>query len=68
MKIDTGDAEPIKLPYYKLGPGDLDELKSQLKKLLEAKLIRPSVSPWGTPCCSLKRKMVQKDYALTIEL
>ena len=33
MRIDTGDADPIKLAYYKMGPGDLDELKIQLKKL-----------------------------------
>jgi len=26
MRIETGDAAPIKLPYYKLGPADQDEL------------------------------------------
>ena len=56
MRIDTGDAEPIKLPYYRMGPGDLDELKKQLKKLLEAKLIRPSISPWGAPVLFVKKK------------
>ena len=53
MRIDTGDH---KLPYYKMGPADLDELKSQLKKLLEANLIRPSVSPWGAPILLVKKK------------
>ena len=56
MRIDTGDAEPIKLPYYKLGPADLDELKRQLQKLLEANLIRPSISPWGAPVLFVKKK------------
>jgi len=56
MRIETGDAEPIKLPYYKMGPADLDELKIQLKKLLEAKLIRPSISPWGAPVLFVKKK------------
>lgn len=56
MRIETGDAEPIKLPYYRLGPGDLDELKRQIKKLLEAKLIRPSVSPWGAPVLFVRKK------------
>ena len=56
MKIDTGDADPIKMAYYKMGPGDLDELKVQLKKLLEAKLIRPSVSPWGAPVLFVRKK------------
>lgn len=56
MRIDTGEAEPIKLPYYRLGPSDLDELKAQIKKLLEAKLIRPSISPWGAPVLFVKKK------------
>jgi hypothetical protein len=56
MKIETGDAEPIKVPYYRLGPGDLDELKKQIRKLLEAKLIRPSVSPWGAPVLFVRKK------------
>jgi transposase InsO family protein len=56
MKIDTGSAEPIKLAYYKMGPGDLDELKLQLRKLLEANLIRPSISPWGAPVLFVRKK------------
>lgn len=56
MRIDTGNAPPIKLPYYRLGPGDLEELKKQLEKLLKARLIRPSISPWGAPVLFVKKK------------
>lgn len=56
MKIHTGDAEPIKLPYYKLGPADQDELKKQLGELLDAKLIQPSISPWGAPVLFVTKK------------
>ena len=56
MRIETGDAAPIKLPYYKLGPADQDELKRQLKELLEAKLVRPSISPWGAPVLFVTKK------------
>jgi transposase InsO family protein len=56
MKIDTGDAEPVKTVYTRMGPGDQDELKKQLKQLLDAKLIRPSVSPWGSPVLFVTKK------------
>jgi transposase InsO family protein len=56
MRIDTGDAAPIKLPYYKMGPADQDELKRQLKELIDAKLVRPSISPWGAPVLFVTKK------------
>lgn len=56
MLIDTGDAKPIKSQYYQLGAEDLQELKRQLKILVESKLIRPSSSPWGSPVLFVKKK------------
>ncbi|KAJ8651386.1 hypothetical protein O0I10_013083, partial [Lichtheimia ornata] len=47
--IDTGDAEPINRPPFKMSPLGLDELRKQLKELLDLRLIRPSTSPWGNP-------------------
>ena len=47
--IDTGDVGPISRPPYKMSPLELDELKRQLKELLDLHLIRPSSSPWGAP-------------------
>lgn len=43
--IDTGDAKPINKPPFKMSPRELDELRSQLKELLDLGLIRPSSSP-----------------------
>ncbi|KAG2214673.1 hypothetical protein INT45_011182, partial [Circinella minor] len=45
--IETGDAEPIKRPQFKMSPLELDELRRQLKELLDLRLIRPSTSDWG---------------------
>jgi hypothetical protein len=60
MRIDTGDAEPINIPYYRMSPEDLSELKKQLSELLEAGLIKPSISPWGAPCLFVKKQNGQK--------
>src|SRR5713101_4084995 len=35
---------------------ELNELKSQLKELIDKKYIRPSVSPWGAPVIIVKKK------------
>ena len=35
---------------------ELKELKLQLQELLETRIIRPSVSPWGAPMIFVKKK------------
>ena len=60
MRIDTGNAEPVKSRYYKMGPEDLLELRRQLKVLLDAKLIKPSISPWSSPVLFVKKKNNEK--------
>jgi hypothetical protein len=35
---------------------ELDELKKQLKKLLEQGFVRPSTSPWGSPVLFVEKK------------
>ena len=35
---------------------ELEELKKQLKELLDKKFIRPSSSPWGAPVIFVKKK------------
>ena len=35
---------------------ELNELKSQLKEMIDKKYIRPSVSPWGAPIIFGKKK------------
>ncbi|KAG2190799.1 hypothetical protein INT47_010346 [Mucor saturninus] len=39
-----------------MSPRELDELKRQLKELLDLGLIRPSSSPWGAPILFVKKK------------
>ncbi|KAL0409460.1 UNVERIFIED_CONTAM: Transposon Ty3-G Gag-Pol polyprotein [Sesamum radiatum] len=39
-----------------MAPAELRELKKQLQELMDTKLIRPSVSPWGAPVLFVKKK------------
>jgi hypothetical protein len=39
--------EPIARMPYRMSTPELQELRMQLKELLDLGLIRPSVSPWG---------------------
>ena len=60
-EIDYGidilpDTQTISVPPYRIAPGELKELKDQLKDLLETGLIRPSISPWGAPVLFIKKK------------
>jgi hypothetical protein len=41
--------EPIARMPYRMSTPELQELRMQLKELLDLGLIRPSVSPWGAP-------------------
>jgi hypothetical protein len=41
--------EQIARTPYRMSTLDLQELKMQLKELLDLGLIHPSVSPWGAP-------------------
>jgi hypothetical protein len=49
-------AEPISKTPYRMTALELCELQMQLKELLDLGLIRPSVSPWGTPVIFVKKK------------
>ena len=54
--IDSGDAEPVYRPPYKMSPLELDELRRQLKELVDLGLIRPSSSPWGALVLFIHKK------------
>jgi hypothetical protein len=41
--------EPIERTPYQMSTPELQEMKMQLKELLDLGLIHPSVSPWGAP-------------------
>ena len=48
-------AEPISKTPYRMTALKLCELQMQLKELLDLGLVRPSVSPWGTPVIFVKK-------------
>ena len=39
-----------------MAPAELKELKLQLKDLTDKGFIQPSISPWGAPVLSVKKK------------
>ncbi|XP_057540648.1 uncharacterized protein LOC130818494 [Amaranthus tricolor] len=45
----------LKSPY-RMAPKEMEELKSQLEKLLDKGYVRPSVSPWGAPVLFVRKK------------
>ena len=49
-------AVPISKAPYQMNILELNELKSQLKKLIDKKYIIPSVSPWGAHVIFIKKK------------
>jgi hypothetical protein len=53
LKLGT---EPIAKMSYRMSTPELQELKMQLKELLDLGLIRPSVSPWGTLVIFIRKK------------
>ena len=53
LKLGT---EPIVRTPYRMSTPELQELKMQLKELLDLGLIRPSVSPWGAPDIFIRKK------------
>ena len=56
IELVLGAALVSKTPYRMSTPKML-ELNMQLKKLLEKKYIRPSVSPWGAPVLFVIKKI-----------
>jgi hypothetical protein len=49
-------AGPVAKCPYRMSFDELDELKKQLKKLLEQGFVRPSASPWGSPVLFVEKK------------
>lgn len=53
--IDTGDAHPIKQRPYSIPFAQKEEVRKQIKSMLEKEVIRPSSSPWGSPVVLVKK-------------
>ena len=47
---------PISMTPLRMAPVELQELRVQLKELLDKRFIRPSTSPWGAPVLFTKKK------------
>lgn len=47
--VDVGNAEPIKLPPYRVSPRHAAQLRQELQSMLELGIITPCVSPWSSP-------------------
>jgi hypothetical protein len=47
---------PVAKSLYRMSSDELDELKKQLKKLLEQGFVRPSASPWGSHVLFVEKK------------
>ena len=50
---DTG---PISKRPYRMPANDLEEIKKQIKELLDKGYIRPSSSPWESPVLLVEKK------------
>ena len=57
--------ESIARTPYQMSTPELQEVKMQLKELLDLGLIRPSVSPWGAPVIFIRKKDGAWRLALT---
>ena len=55
IELVPGAVPNSKAPY-RMSILELNELKSQLKELIDKNYIRPSVSPWGAPVIFVKKK------------
>ncbi|GJW95402.1 ATP-binding cassette subfamily C member 8 [Tanacetum coccineum] len=55
IKLKMGSKPPAKAPY-RMPPPELEELRKQLKELMDVGYIRPSKAPYGAPMLFQKKK------------
>lgn len=55
-RIGTGDAELVKVPPYRKSRHEREVVRKEVDKLLQAKVIRKSDSPWSSPIMLVKKK------------
>ena len=55
MELHPGTS-PISMTPHRMAPVELQELRVQLKELLNKGFIRLSTSPWGAPVLFVKKK------------
>jgi len=62
---ETPDARPVAMRHYAVAPQHMPELERQIKALLDAGMIRESVSLYASPVLSAPKKRVNCVCALT---
>ncbi|GKD28387.1 putative nucleotidyltransferase, ribonuclease H [Tanacetum coccineum] len=55
IELETGSKPPAKAPY-RMPPPELEELRNQLKEIMDAGYIRPSNTPYGAPVPFQRKK------------
>lgn len=56
-EIDTGNHKPVFTKSYRYPQVHKEEVKTQIQKMLDQGIIRPSVSPWSSPVWVVPKKM-----------
>ena len=54
--IDTGTANPVRLPPYRLPHAYRETVQSELKEMLESRIIDKSTSEWASPIVLVRKK------------
>jgi len=54
--IQTGEAQPIRLPPYRLPHAYRDIVQKELREMLAHRVIEPSTSDWAAPIVLVKKK------------
>ncbi|UYV72318.1 hypothetical protein LAZ67_9002614 [Cordylochernes scorpioides] len=55
-KIDTSDYPPVRQRPYRVSPAQRRVIQSEVEKMMETKIIRPSSSPWASPVILVRKK------------
>lgn len=61
--IDTGSANPIKVPPWRLSQSQKEIVVKELQKMLDQNVIEPSNSSWSAPVVLVRNMMVLQDFA-----
>lgn len=48
-QIHTGSHPPVRCQAYRVGPKERELIEAEIQKMLDAGVIRPSMSPWASP-------------------
>ena len=55
-EIQVGDSKPIRKPPYRTPYALRQEMQTQVQKMLDKEVIRPSNSPWSAPAILVPKK------------